>query len=454
MGSILLLLPPVVVMVLAVKTKNTTASLLIGTVLCCIIQYKTSFLTELINMMYTVGCSEDTVWYILFVSFFGAMIGIWSRTGATNALAAALQGFATSARKTMIVSFILGIVTSVDDYTSMMAKGTMNHLYDKNKIPRGEASFVSAATASPACALIPFGTWGVFYLGSFASYEEVAAYGSGMALYVKIMPYIFYSIIIIAIALLFCLGIVKPVGKMKKARQWAIETGELYDEESKVLNTEEDEDVVMEKSKMYKLLLELFVPLVLFVYLVVTTGDSLLGIIIAFSIAVAIAMVFRLAKWTELMAACMSGLNDMLPMIIIVFGAYMFRDGLYAIGLPEFTINAVRPFMSAALIPVICFLVTALLGFFSGAGWGISLALLPIVVPLCDSLNGNMLLAMGATVSGAVFALTTCIYSDCNVFNATCLKINSMEHAMEQLPFNFVALAISSVAYLIAGFIL
>ena len=79
------LLPPLVIIAMAIKTKNTTSSLLAGALLCCILQYKTGFLAGFIDLMYTVGCDEDTVWYALFVALFGCILGIWSAAGATHA---------------------------------------------------------------------------------------------------------------------------------------------------------------------------------------------------------------------------------------------------------------------------------------------------------------------------------------------------------------------------------
>ena len=56
------------------------------------------------------------------------------------------------------------------------------------------------------------------------------------------------------------------------------------------------------------------------------------------------------------MNACMNGIKDMAGMIVIVFAAYMVRDSLVAIGLPEYVVAAARPFMSPALLPFITFI--------------------------------------------------------------------------------------------------
>ena len=42
--GVLTLLPPVIILAVALYTRNTTSSLLIGAAVCCILQYGTGFL--------------------------------------------------------------------------------------------------------------------------------------------------------------------------------------------------------------------------------------------------------------------------------------------------------------------------------------------------------------------------------------------------------------------------
>ncbi len=94
--GVLTLLPPVIILAVALYTRNTTSSLLIGAAVCCILQYGTGFLGGFIDLMYGVAGSADTAWYVIFVLLFGCLLGIWSRTGATKALAEILSKYATN----------------------------------------------------------------------------------------------------------------------------------------------------------------------------------------------------------------------------------------------------------------------------------------------------------------------------------------------------------------------
>lgn len=305
--GILTLLPPVVILLVALKTRNTTSSLVAGALLCCVLQYKTGFLTGFIDLMYAVGCDEDTIWYVLFVALFGCVLGIWAHTGATRALAEQLQKYATNQRRTLLLTWVIGILVFIDDFTSIAVRGTMTKLYDKNKIPRAMLSYITDAQASPLNALIPIGTWGIFYQSVFAGYEEVAAMGDSMSVYNSTVPFIFYGWVSVAIALLVALGVLRPMGAMKKVYERAQTTGRLYSEESTALNTEQGEEAPLEPAKTKKLLAGFLVPLAAFIIVVLINGDVILGSLVAIAAALVLFLVLRLARWTELMKACMAG---------------------------------------------------------------------------------------------------------------------------------------------------
>lgn len=452
--GLLTLLPPLVILIVAIKSRSTTSSLLIGALVCCVLQYKTGFLTGFIDLMYAVACDEGTAWYVLFVALFGCVLGIWSRTGATRALAEQLQKYATTQKRTLLLTWLIGVLVFIDDFTGIAVRGTMVKLYDKNKIPRVMLSYMTDATASPLNALIPIGTWGIFYASVFEGYSEITALGDGMAVYGRTVPFLFYSWIAVIIALLVGIGVIKPFGKaMKNAFARAKDTGALYSDASVALNDGDDNEEPFDKSTLRKLLVGFFAPLVAFIAVVLINGDVIAASLIAIAVALLVFVVLRLSTWAKLMKACMEGVGDMLPMIVIVFAAYMVRDSLIGIGLPEYVVSIAEPFMSPAVLPVLTFVVCAFLAFISGTNWGSGLPVAAIVIPLCAALGGNMYLVLSAVVSGAAFGAHACFYCDVTVFTSGMTKIDNMEHAVAQLPLCLIGGGITTVMYLITGFV-
>jgi Na+/H+ antiporter NhaC len=452
--GILTLLPPLVIIAVALKTKNTTSSLFIGAILGCILQFRTKFLAGFIDMMYAIGTNEDTIWYVMFVALFGCILGIWSRTGATSELAKKLGKYATNRKRTLLLTWIIGALVFIDDFTSIAVRGTMTKLYDKNKTPRAMLSYITDATASPLNTLIVFGTWGIYYQSVFSGYEEVNALGNSMSVYLRTIPWQFYSWVAIVIALFVSIGLVKPAGKMKSIFKHAEETGELYSEASGILNTETANTQETNKGLSNKLIAGFVIPLIAFIAIIVINGDVITASLVTLALMITMFLVLRVSSWKELMDACIAGVGDMLGMIVVVFAAYMVRDSLNAIGLPEYVISVAKPFMSPPLLPSITFIVVSILTFTTGSNWGVSLPVAAIVIPLCAAINANMYLVLAAIVSGAAFGAHACFYCDVTVFTSGMTKIDNMEHALSQLPYCLAGLVISAVMFLVSGFII
>ena len=451
--GILTLSPPIIILAIAIKTKNTISSLLIGVVICCILQFKTGFIGGFVDLMYEIGMSEDFAWYALFVGLFGCILGIWSGTGATRELANWLSKYATTPKKTMVLTWIIGLLIFIDDFTSIAVRGTMTKLYDSRKIPRASLSYITDAQSSPLNALIPFGTWGLFYTGVFWEFDEVKKIaGSGMGAYTKTIPFHFYSYVALIIALLFCLGIIKPMGAMKKVYKRAEETGELYGLESKALNADEEAEQAEDKKGVFRILIFL-IPLIVFIVTVILTADAVLGSLYGLVCALVLSLVFRVLNWKGLMQSCLQGFMDMVTMIVIVFAAYMLRTALINIGLPDYVISVAKPLMSPALLPLITFIVCCFLAFFSGSNWGSTVPVAAIVVPLAAAIGANIPMTMAAVVSGAAFGAHACFYCDVTVFTSGMTKIDNTEHATTQLPYALIGAGISAIFYLIVGFI-
>jgi tetracycline resistance efflux pump len=56
--------------------------------------------------------------------------------------------------------------------------------------------------------------------------------------------------------------------------------------------------------------------------------------------------------------------------------------------------------------------------------------------------------------SGTVWGAAACFFSDNRVLTAQSCKIDMMKHGISQFPYQLVIFGISSILYLLAGFIL
>ena len=453
--GILTLLPPLVIIVFALVTKRTFEALLLGAVIGF-------FMTDTWNVIgatldgFMSTCAEN-IWMILVFGLLGGFTFLLQRSKGALGFGKFIRKFAKSEKSTLILGWILGIIVFMDDYLNILTiSASLRETCDKYKSPREMLAYVIDSTGAPVCVLIPLSTWAVFYAGVVGEEAGMVSYGSGMDIYIQSLPFILYGWVAVIVVPLVIFRIIPMFGPMKKAYERVATTGRVYSEQSDKYNKGITEfDKLMESEKMdddgKKGNIWFFlVPLAVVIFLCIYTGDLLTGL--AFGIIVMLIMYLptKALSFSEFCEGFASGFASMVPMMFITMGALTVQVSMDGIGLADFVIDAVLPFMNASLFPAITFLVVAGLSFITGSNWGIPALTIPILIPLAG--GANPLVVFGAIVSGGTFGSHACFYSDATVLTSQCCGIENMEHALTQIPFAAVAAGLTTIGFLICGF--
>lgn len=455
--GILTLLPPLVIIVFALVTKRTFEALLLGAVIGF-------FMTDTWNVIgatldgFMSTCAEN-IWMILVFGLLGGFTFLLQRSKGALGFGKFIRKFAKSEKSTLILGWILGIIVFMDDYLNILTiSASLRETCDKYKSPREMLAYVIDSTGAPVCVLIPLSTWAVFYAGVVGEEVGMVSYGSGMDIYIQSLPFILYGWVAVIVVPLVIFRIIPMFGPMKKAYERVATTGRVYSEQSDKYNKGITEfDKLMESEKMdddgKKGNIWFFlVPLAVVIFLCIYTGDLLTGL--AFGIIVMLIMYLptKALSFSEFCEGFASGFASMVPMMFITMGALTVQVSMDGIGLADFVIDAVLPFMNASLFPAITFLVVAGLSFITGSNWGIPALTIPILIPLALAGGANPLVVFGAIVSGGTFGSHACFYSDATVLTSQCCGIENMEHALTQIPFAAVAAGLTTIGFLICGF--
>lgn len=455
--GILTLLPPLVIIVFALVTKRTFEALLLGAVIGF-------FMTDTWNVIgatldgFMSTCAEN-IWMILVFGLLGGFTFLLQRSKGALGFGKFIRKFAKSEKSTLILGWILGIIVFMDDYLNILTiSASLRETCDKYKSPREMLAYVIDSTGAPVCVLIPLSTWAVFYAGVVGEEAGMVSYGSGMDIYIQSLPFILYGWVAVIVVPLVILRIIPMFGPMKKAYERVATTGRVYSEQSDKYNKGITEfDKLMESEKMdddgKKGNIWFFlVPLAVVIFLCIYTGDLLTGL--AFGIIVMLIMYLptKALSFSEFCEGFASGFASMVPMMFITMGALTVQVSMDGIGLADFVIDAVLPFMNASLFPAITFVVVAGLSFITGSNWGIPALTIPILIPLALAGGANPLVVFGAIVSGGTFGSHACFYSDATVLTSQCCGIENMEHALTQIPFAAVAAGLTTIGFLICGF--
>lgn len=446
------LIPPAFIIVFALITRKSFSSLMLGAVIACIMMYGITGYGQTMDLVYGVLMNGDVQWTILITGIYGTLIYLLQASKGIDAFTAIISRFANNARRTMIGAWIVGLVIFIGDMLNIMAVGvTMMKLTDKHKVPREMLAYIMDSTAAPVAVLAPVSSWAAFFITVFMTQPEVVFDSTSKVVnYATLVPMLFYPMATVVIVFLLSWGAIPKVGLMKKAFERAETTGKVYSDASAKYNmavtTSEEETTVKPR------LINFLLPLGVLLFLAIYKGDVLMGAIFATITIIVLVLVQRILNFNGVAQTCLDGFVSMMPMIIIVVGAFMARDALVAMKLPDYVITSLKPLMSPALLPMITFLATATLSFVTSSSWGVPAVVVPIVVPLAAAIGSPIPLTLAAIVSAASFGSHACFYSDATVITSAIAKIENTEHAFSQFPYAVMAATIAAIAYAIAGF--
>lgn len=380
---------------------------------------------------------------------FGGLISLLSTSKGIQAFSNKIELKCKGQRSPRLLTLLLGILIFIDDYLNIITlSACMKPVTDKKKIPREALAYVIDSTGAPVCVLLPFSTWAIFYASVFFEQTEIQALGykNGIQTYLHIIPFTVYAIIALIIVFLFCLGLLPKLGLMKKAYH-QMENSKSYSCESTV------DKLYVEDHNPRSTGLDFLLPILVLIVITIISGDMLLALFITLFVCFILYIPRRILSFADFCNSFMEGIKSMVPTLCIVFAAFMMQEAAESIHLADYVINLVSPYMNRALYPAIVFFIVSFLTFVTGSNWGIPAVCIPLLIPLGSSIGTDLILVMGAILSGGTFGSHACFYSDATCLTSSSCELNNMDHSLSQFPYAMISAGITFIAYVILGFL-
>ena len=131
----------------------------------------------------------DLAGNFMFLVILGILVVLINRSGGSAAFGRWAEKNIKSRVGAMMATFILGVFIFVDDYFNCLTVGSvMLPITDRHKVSRAKLAYLIDATAAPICMIAPISSWAA----AVSSYAED---GQGFVLFVKAIPYNFYSLL-------------------------------------------------------------------------------------------------------------------------------------------------------------------------------------------------------------------------------------------------------------------
>ena len=464
-GTFWALVPPIIAIGLALITKEVYSSLFIGAVAGALF-YAGSHVEALDSLLNDgiVAAISDNAGIFMFLVLLGILVALLNKAGGSAAFGRWAKTHIKTRGGAMFATFLLGILIFVDDYFNCLTVGSvMRPVTDGHRISRAKLSYLIDATAAPICMIAPISSWAAAVSGVVEDY-------SGFELFVRAIPFNFYSLLTIVMVLFLCKSGM-DYGPMRRHELNAIRNGDLFTEG-------EQPEAVEEVSNPRARVIDLVLPIVVLVVLCVTgliysgvlaggvgifgafeNCDAFFGLPWGALIALVFTVIYFIARrvitFKEAMACVPQGFCAMVPAILILTLATSLKNMTSLLGAKEFVGTLMKSASSGlySLLPAVIFLVACGLAFATGTSWGTFGILIPIVTEVFKADFTLMIVGVSACLAGAVFGDHVSPISDTTIMASAGAQCNHINHVSTQFPYAATVAAVSFVTYIVAGFV-
>ncbi|WP_343753944.1 Na+/H+ antiporter NhaC family protein [Lentibacillus halophilus] len=475
--GVLSLLPPVIAIVLALLTRNVIPALFAGIWLgATMINGWNPFLGLYNTFNDFIIPSVGDPWnatVLIYCGLFGVLIAFLQKTGGAQAIASAISNKVKTPRAAQGSTMLFGLIIFFEDYFNALTVGSvMRSVTDKMRVSREKLAYVVDSTSAPMCLLGPVSTWVVFVMGLIgAQYTEMGRDQSEYMTYILSIPFNFYSIL--AIILVGIIVFLKwDFGPMAQAEYRARTTGKVIRDDAAPPSDEQMADVDMPEGYRPKIR-NMVIPIIVLVGMIpplfLWTGgypekdfvtafgeaDGATSITIAAFTAALVAFLMgmqqRLYTFKESMEIIVSGLRSMMIVYIILTLAWSIGSVTTELGTAEYIVHFTEQTTSPILIPVLLFIIGAVVAFTTGTAYGTFAIMIPIAMPLAASMDISMYLAIAAVFSGGIFGDHCSPISDTTILSSAGSGSDHIDHVNTQIPYAITAGISGIISFLTVG---
>ncbi len=480
--GILSIIPPVLAIILALVFRQVIISLLFGVYIGVIFVFDYNPFTAILRLIdtYVINAINDPshLKIIVFTLLFGGVVGLISKSGGTKGIANLVTKFARTKRSGQLATWASGILIFFDDYANTLIVGNlMRPITDKLKISREKLSFIVDATAAPVSSIFIVSSWIGYEVGLIHdSLVTIHSNENAYNVFIQTIPYRFYPIMMLIFIFLLA-WLQRDFGPMLKAEKRAVDEGKVLRDNAVVSKdlTETSEIFGNEdKAKWYNGVIPIVALVLTTIAGLIYTGlaavkqqgltdygirdiignsDSYVALLWGSFLACIVAGIMILSQkimnLSETVDAWFTGLRSMFLACIILTLAWSIGAITQDLRTADYIVNIISDTLNPHFLPVIVFLVCALISFSTGTSWGTMAIMMPIVIPLSHhvtelynySYADHMLILHGvisSVLAGSVFGDHCSPISDTTILSSMASACDHIDHVRTQLPYAVV----------------
>lgn len=472
------LLPPLIAIGLALATRQVLVSLLCGILGGAWLIHASLFSAGartldfyLIHSLAQENGATDHAFILIFTMALGGMVALVSASGGMQGMVDLMKRYAKGPVGTQVATWAMGVAIFFDDYANTLLVGqTMRPATDEQKISREKLAYLVDSTAAPIASIALISTWIGYEMSLIQdSFSELGINKNVYIVFLESILHRYYAIL----TLVFVLAIAwfhRDFGPMLKAERRAL-SGQLS-------SGEEPEELEKPEATWGRSAWDAFWPVSVVLFgtiagLVLTGLDSLgsfptegnlvrrVGTLIAEGnsfkallwaavgggvVAALISKLRYRISLEKITDVYMKGVTHMVASCIVLILAWAIGDVCGDLGTGPYLVETCRDLLSPRLMPVITFLLSAVVAFSTGTSWGTMAIVMPLAIRLAHTLPAEtglpeeaastiLIATIAGVLAGATFGDHCSPISDTTIMSSMASGCNHVDHVRTQIPY-------------------
>lgn len=463
------ILPSIITIVIAIWSKKIIPSLLIGLLVGGYLLNPTltgGFETAVDQIVKTLTDS-GSLQVLLFLYLFSSLISLMRKSGGIKAFSDIADKRVKSERGVFFLLWALIPVTFIDCGFRIVGAGSITRaLAEKNKIATERFAFMLNNTASPIVELIPVATTFVgFNIANISiglKAAGVAENNSAYSIWLHAIPLEFFSIILIIITFLSIFY------QFKQPKNTQVKQPAVLD--MKGMNMEETEPII--KPRVINLIVPLLVVIMLsifffwffgkdkpgnttFISAMINTEPNRAMLLALFISIIITAILYFFQKYNlkKMTTDVISGGNEIMTTLVILTLAWPLASISQELGLNNFIQQTLGGSLPAWSVAVSIFIISSVVTYFIGSGWGAASLIMPFAIPLAVASGISIPLCVAAVITGGTFGDVTSPVAGMMNMSSNIAHADLAKYLKYANPYNFIAAGLAAVLFLVAGFL-
>jgi len=399
-----------------------------------------------------------------------------NKSGGVKGFAKCISKIATTSARAQLAGWLLGVAIFIDDYSNCLIVGsTLVPIMDKFKVTRAKLAFIVDCTSAPIASIAPVSAWIGYEVGLIKTeFDALGITESPFMAFLSTIPMRFYpfGMLCMGFAVIWWQRDFGPMYTLEAQLRGTARRRKAEEAEENNVNVGDTFDPVGPSNDRKfggaKACAHLAIVPIVFLVGTVCVGLPLSGyyelrdsgadydlkdlvgastpakvLVWAGFVGLCVNLVLirshRIMSLDAILLSWVHGMKLFLPPIIILLHAWGIGAVVKELMMPQYVVVALGGSIPKEILPMIVFVLAAVISFATGTSWGTMAALFPVVVPLAWKVGGqsqdDVNKSIASILAGAVFGDHCSPISDTTILSALSSMCSVPTHVATQLPY-------------------